>query len=94
MPKEKAGFWEFVKKARLILVLIASISGICVAGFTFFAKATTVEIMDQRLILNTSADIVRSKENQLQWTRQQICFGKSVIISPERDPCRESGGGC
>lgn len=74
MAKEKKGFWDIIKKARLILVLLASISGICVAGLTFFAKSSTVEIMDKRLMLNTSADIVRSKENKLQWTKQQISF--------------------
>lgn len=57
-----------------LVVLSAAAAAAITTALTFFAKAKTVQALDQRLWLNTSEDIVRHKESDVRWTEQRIAF--------------------
>ena len=58
---------------KLVVLTAAAVAAITTA-LTFFAKAKTVQALDQRIWLNTSQDIVRHKESDVQWTEQRFAF--------------------
>ncbi len=61
-------------KIMKLIVLIGMAAAAITTALTFFAKAKTVQALDQRLWLNTSEDIVRYKESDVRWTEQRIAF--------------------
>ncbi len=62
-----------MRVAKLV-VLIGLAAVTITTALTFFAKAKTVQALDQRLWLNTSADIVRYTESDVRWTEQRVAF--------------------
>ena len=59
----------------LKLIVLAGLAAVTITtALTYFAKAKTVQALDQRLWLNTSQDIVRFKESDVRWTEQRIAF--------------------
>lgn len=80
---EKGALHTSLKVMKLIAVTAAALAAIATA-LTFFAKAETVQALDQRVWLNTSQDIVRHQENEVRWTESRVVFerrGKEPTVA-------------
>ncbi len=71
MNKEKLDTGAKVLK---LIVLGAAAAAAITTALTFFAKAKTVQVLDKRLELSISQDIVHNKESDVRWTEQRIAF--------------------
>ena len=71
---KKKDLWELVHKIRTLIIVIGGITAMVVSAVTYFAKAESLEMTDQRLALNISQDIINSKESNVRWMKQQVGF--------------------
>ncbi len=69
------------KEVMKLVVLTAAAVATITTALTFFAKARTVQALDQRVWLNTSHDLVRYKESDVRWTEQRIVFARRDKIA-------------
>ncbi len=72
MDKKKIDLLHDVGRIVKLIVLIGLAATVVTTALTFFAKAKTVQMLDQRLGLNISQDIVNSKKADVQWMKQQV----------------------
>ncbi len=57
------------------LIALAGVSAAAITtALTFFAKAKTVQMLDHRIGLNTSRDVVDNREGRVRWMKQQAAF--------------------
>lgn len=74
MTKEsKSSLQKGIDVVKLIVLGSVAAAAITTA-LTFFAKSTTVQMLDHRLGLSISQDIVDGKKADVRWMRQQAAF--------------------
>jgi len=74
MSKERRDLLHVSTKVFKLIVLIGAAVATITVALTFFARSKTVQMLDQRLGLNISQDIVNSKKSDVRWMKQQAAF--------------------
>ena len=74
MAKEKRDLLHTSTKVTKLVVLIGLAVSTIYVALTFFAKSKTVQMLDQRLGLSISKDIVDGEKSNVRWMEQQVVF--------------------
>lgn len=65
---------HWFKRAMYLAVIMCSIVGMVVGGINYFAKSSTVNLLDRRLELAIEDDKVYRAESDVEWMEQQTAF--------------------
>ncbi len=65
---------HWVKRTMYLSVIICSLIGTIVGGINYFAKSSTVNLLDKRLELAIEDDKVYRAESDVSWMEQQTAF--------------------
>lgn len=63
----------------LKLIVLGGVAAVTITtALTFFAKSKTVQMLDQRLGLSISKDIVDGEKSNIRWMEQQVVFERKA----------------
>ncbi len=68
----KKDLYHYTKRSLYLIVLAGVAATTIATALTFFAKASTVQVIDDRVTLGLSQQIVHAHENDLEWTKSQV----------------------
>ena len=71
---EKLSLYHTTKRILILIGLAATAATIIATALTFFAKASTVQRLDQRIGLSIGQDNIDREKSNLRWMQTQVAF--------------------